>query len=750
MIYKSLVIFALIFFALSTVGYFLSTRKKGPVQDQWLLVSRLSFALATVLITAVFAILVYLLTTHQFQYNYVYSYSSIDLPIKYLVSTFWAGQEGSFILWIFLLSLIGLFVMQSSKDYEPYVMTLFSLAITFLMTMIAGIHIGDITIGSSPFKTIYEAFPGQVPAGFIPPDGRGLNPLLQNYWMTIHPPILFIGFASTLVPFSFAFAALWREKYDEWIRPAMPWTLWAGLALGTGIMLGGYWAYETLGWGGYWAWDPVENGSLVPWLATIACIHTMLVQRKTGTLKRFTIFTALFAFIMVVYSTFLTRSGVLADFSVHSFSSLGLYNQLLLFILTFTGLGFGMLIYRWKRIPYPKYTKEIYSREFAMIVGALLLTLLSVGTIIGTSLPVFSKMFGEPIIIDAAGFNSLALPIATLIALLIGVGQLLWFSKTGLKTLSVNLIVPVSLALVSTIIVVILGIRHFGMIILAFSALFALFANLMVLFRIIKGHAQLAGGALAHIGIALLLIGFITSGKYDTVQSYALPKNQAVEVFGYNLTYKGPSERDGKGAYRITAEKAGNEYQLDPIFYFSTYSQAWMKSPDILVQPTYDIYIAPVTVEEPGKENDLSSIQFKKLETKQFGDSKLTFTRFKPLSMNPDDIKIQLDFALARNGNVDSISAIYGIGTDRIPKSVPGQTKDGVILTVKSIDASNGVITISVDGLSTDISNQKPETLIVEASKKPFIGLVWLGTLITMAGLSISIFRRWKNKQIAI
>lgn len=750
MIFKSLVIFAMIFFALSTVGFFLSTRKKGHLQDQWLIVSRLSFAMGTVLVTAVFAVLVYLLTTHQFQYNYVYSYSSIDLPLKYLVSTFWAGQEGSFILWIFLLSLIGLFLMQSAKDYEPYVMTVFSLAITFLMTMIAGIHFGDVTIGSSPFKTIYEAFPGQVPAGFIPPDGRGLNPLLQNYWMTIHPPILFTGFASTLVPFAFALAALWREKYDDWIRPAMPWTLWAGLALGTGIMLGGYWAYETLGWGGYWAWDPVENGSLVPWLATIACIHTMLVQRKTGTLKRFTIFTALFAFVMVVYSTFLTRSGVLADFSVHSFSSLGLYNQLLLFILTFSVLGLGMLIYRWKRIPYPKYTKEIYSREFAMIVGALMLTLLSIATIIGTSLPVFSKLFGEPIIIDAAGFNSLALPIATIIALLIGVGQLLWFSKTGLKTLGLNLLIPVSLALVSTVIVIILGIRHTGMIFLAFAALFALFSNLMVLFRIIKGNAQLAGGAFAHIGIAVLLIGFITSGKYDESQSYALPKDQPIDVFGYQLTYKGPSEREGKGAYRIFAEKAGKDYQLDPIFYFSTYSQAWMKSPDILVQPTYDLYIAPVTLEAPGMENDLNSVQFKKLETKQFGNAKLTFARFKPLSMNPDDIKIQLDFALSRNGKIDSVSAIYGIGADRIPKSVPGKTKDGVTLTVKSIDAGNGVITLSVEGLSNDLSNKKPETLIIEASKKPFIGLVWLGTLITMAGLSISIFRRWKNKHIAI
>lgn len=750
MIYKSLVVFSLIFFSLSTIGFFLATRKEENRYDQWMLVSRLSFALGTVLITAVFAILIYLLTTHQFQYNYVYAYSSMDLPLKYLVSTFWAGQEGSFVLWIFLLGLIGLFVMQSSKDYEPYVMSVFSLAITFLITMIAGIHIGDITIGSSPFKTIYEAFPGQVPAGFIPPDGRGLNPLLQNYWMTIHPPILFIGFASALVPFAFALAALWREKYDEWIRPAMPWTLWSALSLGTGIMLGGYWAYETLGWGGYWAWDPVENGSLVPWLATVACIHTMLVQRKTGTLKRFTIFTALFAFVMVVYSTFLTRSGVLADFSVHSFSSLGLYNQLLLFILTFAGLGIGLLIYRWKRIPYPKYTKEIYSREFAMIVGALLLTLLSIATIIGTSLPVFTKMWGQPVIIDAAGFNSVALPIATLIALLIGVGQLLWFSKTGLKTLVINLIVPGSLALVATIIVVILGIRHFGMILLAFSALFALFSNLMVLFRIIKGHAQLAGGAVAHIGIALLLIGFITSGKYDEIQSYALPKDKEVEVFGYNLTYKGPSERDGKGAFRIVATKNDNEYQLDPIFYFSEYSEAWMKSPDILVQPTYDIYIAPVTLEKAESETNLNSLQFKKLETKQVGSSKLTFARFKPLSMNPDDIQIQLDFAIEQNGKVDSISAIYGIGADRIPVSTPGKTKSGVILTVKNIDASNGLIVVSIDGLNDSSPVQKPETLIIEASKKPFIGLVWLGTLITMAGLSLSIFRRWKNKQIAI
>ncbi|MCK6602376.1 MAG: cytochrome c biogenesis protein CcsA [Bacteroidetes bacterium] len=746
MIYKSIVLFSLVSFALSGLGYFITTRKKEESAAEWLAVSRVSFAAGTVLISAVFAILIYLLTTHQFQYNYVYSYSSIDLPVKYLVSTFWAGQEGSFILWIFLLSIIGLLVMQSSKEYEPYVMVSFALANTFLISMISGIHVGDLTIGSSPFKTIYEAFPGQVPDGFIPPDGRGLNPLLQNYWMTIHPPVLFIGFASALVPFSFAFAALWREKYDDWIRPALPWTIWSALALGTGIMLGGYWAYETLGWGGYWAWDPVENGSLVPWLATVACIHTMLVQRKTGTLKRFTIFTALFAFIMVVYSTFLTRSGVLADFSVHSFSSLGLYNQLLLFILTFAGMGLIMMIYRWKRMPAPAYTKEIYSREFAMIAGALVLTLLAIATIIGTSLPVFSQLWGKPITLDATGFNTLALPMAVVLALLIGLGQLLWFSKTGYKVLVSNLILPVTLSVLSTGIIIFSGARDAGMAVLGFAAFFAFFANVQVLVRIIRGNARLAGGALAHIGIAFLLLGFISSGKYDESQGYVLPLGTKVSVFGYDLTYQGPAERDGRDAFKILAEKDGSVSELLPIMYFSTYSQAWMKIPDILVRPAYDLYIEPVTIEKQDTPANSNEIQFKKLESKQVGDLKITFSRFVPLSMNPDDIKIRLDFLVSKNGKEDSVSAVYAIGADRNPRSTPGESPSGVRLLVKSIDASNGLITILVEGADLMALNPKPESLIIEASVKPFIGLVWLGTFVTLTGFSLSIFRRVKTQ----
>ena len=158
----------------------------------------------------------------------------------------------------------------------------------------------------------------------MPSDGQGLNPLLQNPWMTIHPPIMFLGYAATAVPFAFAMAALWERRYDEWTKASMPWALVTVVTLGCAILLGGYWAYVTLGWGGYWGWDPVENSSLVPWLASAALVHGMLLQRARGRFRKLNFSLAILAYVLVVYATFLTRSGVLADFSVHSFVDLGI------------------------------------------------------------------------------------------------------------------------------------------------------------------------------------------------------------------------------------------------------------------------------------------------------------------------------------------------------------------------------------------------------------------------------------------
>ncbi|HEV8268529.1 MAG TPA: cytochrome c biogenesis protein CcsA, partial [Thermoanaerobaculia bacterium] len=203
------------------------------------LARRLYFAFAGAIVLASL-LLMRLLLAHDFRVSYVASYSATDLPFRYLFSTFWAGQEGSFLLWVFWGALIGLVVLRTAKEQEPPVM------ITYVLTFLG---IVAILAKQSPFRFLAQA----------PPDGQGLNPLLQDPWMVIHPPVMFSGFASLSVPFAFAIAAIWRKRWDGWVVRAMPWALFTFLTLGTAILMGGYWAYKTLGWGGYWGWDPVEN-----------------------------------------------------------------------------------------------------------------------------------------------------------------------------------------------------------------------------------------------------------------------------------------------------------------------------------------------------------------------------------------------------------------------------------------------------------------------------------------------------------
>ncbi len=269
------------------------------------------------------ATLLYLILTHQFQYTYVWSYSSRALSTPLLISTFYAGQEGSFMLWALFTALIGVFLMRHSAryGYEAQVMSVFGAIELMLLLML---------LVKNPFLYVWESWAGEVQPGFMPADGRGLNPLLQNYWMVIHPQVLFSGFAAMGVPYAYAIAALLKRDYDYWFKPATPWIVFGTFVLGMGIMMGGFWAYETLGWGGYWAWDPVENSSLVPWLIGVAAIHTILSQRKSGAFVRTNLVLGMLCFVLVMYSTFLTRSGVLGDTSVHSFVDPGMWAYWLL------------------------------------------------------------------------------------------------------------------------------------------------------------------------------------------------------------------------------------------------------------------------------------------------------------------------------------------------------------------------------------------------------------------------------------
>lgn len=344
------VVLAFVSALISAISYSLSVNKN--VKSLRTLGKSMFFihALSVVLI---FFSLFYIIHSHYFEYQYAYQHSSIELPVYYMISCFWEGQEGSFLLWMFWHAVLGMILIFRSGTWHAPVLAVIALAQVVLGSMLLGFDIDGIKIGSSPFQLMREHNPdallipvleklGKANYLQVYKDGNGLNPLLQNYWMVIHPPTLFFGFAATIVPFAFAFAGLWTKRLREWMVPALPWALIAVMVLGTGIIMGGYWAYESLSFGGYWAWDPVENASLMPWLLLITATHMLLINESTGKYPVLTIVLTIFSFFMVLYATFLTRSGILGNASVHSFTDLGLSGQLILLLFLFMLLTFAI------------------------------------------------------------------------------------------------------------------------------------------------------------------------------------------------------------------------------------------------------------------------------------------------------------------------------------------------------------------------------------------------------------------------
>ena len=391
------IVLSLVASALAVFAYYKSTVSKNETDKlYWKKLARFSFIADVVSVFAIFGILFFIIYNHLFEYKYAWQHSSLSLEFKYLLSCFWEGQEGSFLLWSAWHGILGLVLIFKAKEWEAPVMAVISFAQFCLATMIAGIYVFGYKIGSNPFVLLRNEMDAPI---FSRPDylsyitdGNDLNPLLQNYWMQIHPPVLFLGFASVIVPFAYAIAGLWTKKYGEWTKPALPWALFSAAALGTGIMMGAMWAYESLTFGGYWAWDPVENASLVPWLILIAGIHTLLIFKNTGHSLRATYLFLILSFLFILYSTFLTRSGVLGDSSVHAFTDLGMNTQLLLFLLIFVVPSLLLFAIKYKNIPHVVKEEHTSSREFWMFIGSLVFFLSGITIIVMTSVPVFNKI----------------------------------------------------------------------------------------------------------------------------------------------------------------------------------------------------------------------------------------------------------------------------------------------------------------------------------------------------------------------
>ncbi|MDN3668810.1 cytochrome c biogenesis protein CcsA [Echinicola jeungdonensis] len=527
-----MVILAFVSAMITAFSYYKYSIAPETEKASWHRFGRIFFYIHAIAGIAIGVTLFNIIYNFRFEYFYAYSHSSRALPVHYMISSFWEGQEGSFILWIFWNVILGLVLIHTNKSWEGPVMVVFSLVQAFLVSMILGVVIGDLKIGSSPFillRDVSQAPIFNINPDFVPEDGTGLNPLLQNIWMVIHPPTLFLGYASTLVPFAYLMAGLWKGRYKEWIRPALPWTIFSGLILGMGIIMGAYWAYVTLNFGGYWNWDPVENASYVPWLIIVASIHTMITFKKSSTALKTSIVLVILQFILVLYATFLVRSGVLGDTSVHSFTDLGLSGQLLIYLFFFMAVAIFLSVRSWNKIPTSDREASVYSREFWIFIGATTLGLMAFQVILPTSIPVYNA------IIEAfGGISNLAPPadqiefytkfqlwFAVIVALLTAVGQYFWWKKMDKKTLKNALATPYIISLLlAAAIIVLAKIYTISYMIIVLAGTFTIVANATILSKLVrKSTFKLAGGSLAHIGLGLILIGIMFSSGYSDVIS---------------------------------------------------------------------------------------------------------------------------------------------------------------------------------------------------------------------------------------
>ncbi|WP_051293335.1 heme lyase CcmF/NrfE family subunit [Olivibacter sitiensis] len=549
---------------LSCISYFYATKYKD--EQSWQKIARIAFWINLIAVVGIGSSLYYIIYNHLFEYHYAWGHSSRALPFYYIVSSFWEGQEGSFWLWMFWQSVLSVVVLFRGKNWESPVMTTVMLCQVVLASMLLGVEVFGERIGSSPFILLREAL--QIPIFSDPnylamiADGNGLNPLLQNYWMVIHPPTLFLGFASMVIPFGYAIAGLWQRKYQEWLKPALPWSLFAVMVLGAGIIMGSFWAYEALNFGGFWAWDPVENASIIPWFTLIAAVHVIIAYKNSGHSYFAATFLVLISFVLVIYASFLTRSGILGETSVHSFTDLGMFWQLIVFNLLFLAIMLYFLISRYKELPKSKKDEDIYSREFWLFIGALILVVACVQIIASTSIPVFNAVFGTkvaPPVDPIAHYNKWQAAFAVLVLILSAVAQFLKYRRTDTKLFYIRLGVSfVVAAILTAVFVYVTDVYHnFMYILLTLAAMFALVANARVLGDAVQGKWKLAGSSVAHIGFALLLLGALVAAATNKVVS--INSTGAIPVQGFEET----SEKAGENLFlNIDEPKQMGDYTI--------------------------------------------------------------------------------------------------------------------------------------------------------------------------------------------
>ncbi len=786
---------------LSTISYYFATTSTDKLDTSWLRMGRWAFYINSLSILGLGTCLFYVIYNHYFEYHYAWAYTSRSLPVYYIVSGFWNGQEGGFMLWTFWQAVLGNILIRKAKSWEKPVMTVIGLSQLFLASMLLGIEFFGARIGSSPFLLLRNAVEGPIFSrtdylSFIK-DGQGMNPLLQNYWMVIHPPTLFLGLASVVVPFAYAIAGLWQKRFKEWITPAIPYTLFAGMILGIGVIMGSLWAYESLNFGGFWAWDPVENGSIFPWLTLIGGVHVMIVYKNTGHSYFTATFLILMSFVMVLYMSFLARSGVLGETSVHAFTDLGMFWHLVVFILVFLGLSLFFLITRFKEMPITKKDEDTYSREFWMFVGAIFLALSCFHLVLVTSIPVWNRMFGTKVAppVDLVGhYNVIQGSFAMVITLLTGITQFLKYKKTDTTRFFITTLVYIGGAVLITALIVWgtgLYKLKFVFMMVMLGSIYSLLVNGKVLADALKGKFKLAGSAVAHIGFGLMLVGALiaagtrevvsknetgniniagfdkNTGAGDAKENVMIYKNQPTKMGDYTVTYIGDSTAEPNHYYKVdykrldAAGKITEEFVLKPNVQISR-EMGLTPSPDTKHYLTHDLYTHITALPQPkaaapadggahGEADDDADYDAPIAHEVAVGDTirfREGYMILKSLNkeahvqnipITADDIAVGAKLEVFSHEKTYEAEPVYMIKDKKSVFDFDRKVEDaGLKLRLSKILPDKGKVEITV---YQQPQNKRP-WIVMRALDFPYINFLWAGTVIMIIGFLLSIFRR--------
>ena len=523
--------------------------------------ARRAMLLTWPLLTLASAILIYLLVNDHYEVQFVYEVTSRSMPMYLKLTAWWGGQAGSLLFWSWLMaafaSLVTLRKWDRDREFLPWVIVVACITLAFF--------IGMNLFFENPFKQFYQTFDGIAaytikPADsvlFRPEEGNGLNPLLRHPGMIIHPPMLYLGFVSFVIPYAFAIAALITNRTDDrWIRITRRWTLWAWFFLSFGLVLGGRWAYDVLGWGGYWGWDPVEIAAFMPWLTGTAFLHSAMIQEKRGMLKHWNMLLIILTYALVIFGTFLTRSGVLS--SVHSFAQSAIGPLFFGFIAFTLVASVALIIHRWSSLKSETEMTSVLSREALFLLNNLLFMSILVVCFWGVIFPLISELFsGQKVTVGPPFYERATSPLFGALMLLMGVAPLSAWGHSTVKTLGRALWKPAIAALATTILLFFTYTHNIGALIGFFLIVFVVLVtvyeywrgayarqrsqgeNVFAAFWNLTGrNRRRYGGYIVHISMMLMAIGILGIEIFQVETQGTLKQGETISLANYELTYR--------------------------------------------------------------------------------------------------------------------------------------------------------------------------------------------------------------------